>query len=305
MNPLFGLLTLLLTTQPVDIENIRFYESRDECIQTYQAQSFDKKVISAIHSCGAYSAYIARRVRHLFCRPAYSEYRTIPSNSSKRRLAVCLHGVDCNHAQFSSVVFSLESDHPEEIQNIDIFTPDIPNRGNDDLISMAQGIVESIDSWIGDRENLEVVLVGISNGSRIARMVETQLLQKPEKIKKLRFISVVGAYNGSSMASVARKFGLLSRPFISSTIVKEMAPNSESIISLQKASERAQKETALGDREYFFIASPPGLDWLVPDLSSTLPKIDHTAHYGIVPGNGHHSIVKATAKAIADLICIP
>jgi len=165
---------------------------------------------------------------------------------------------------------------------------------------MARPIFEEIMKWGSTDGEKELTLVGISNGGRIARAIETEIAKSGHRsnIRKLRFVSIVGACKGSALANLANKVGL-SR-LLSKNISEEMPTNS---LRNNKLNQEWKEGLADGSsREYTFIASPH--DWQVTNYSSTLMDVcGQKARYAIVPGHGHCSIVDAVAKTVVEIIC--
>ena len=152
------------------------------------------------------------------------------------------------------------------------------------------------------RQETSLQTVGISIGGRIARAIEVQLAKSEcsANIKKLRFVSIVGACKGSSLVNLANKVGL-SR-LMSKNISEEMPTKSPRNQRLDE--EWAKASSNRPSREYTFIASPH--DWQVPNYDSSLMSVDkQNARYAIVPGHGHNSIVNAVATAVAEVILPP
>ncbi|MBS4167483.1 hypothetical protein [Parachlamydia sp. AcF125] len=284
---------------PLIIHGVKFFDNASSCISQFEKLHWTQRAISFIQSFGTLFAYglnkISRRLRRVEIQMA--PYTT-SANLSKKKLVVCLHGLNENPAQFKKIIDELEK---RSLAETDVYIPRILQKGNGKLDEMVQPIFENIKKWAKANGEKELILVGISNGARIARAIEAELT-KPgnrENLRKIRFVSIVGACKGSSLARLAHRFRL--SWMMSKNISEEMPINSRRNARLDKEWEEGLKNSSELTRDYIFIASPH--DWQVPNYCSTLMKIPHyQARYAIIKGHGHISIVNAAAKVVADMI---
>ncbi len=282
------------------IRTIHFFDQRQSCIDHYRNIHWSKKALSLIISFGTLFTYSLNRVS-LKVRRAERKMKPLTSNAgslSKKKLVVCLHGLNNNPTQFKKIVRELQK---KDLSETDIHIPHILKKGNATLDEMANKIYLTIKTWAETQQECELVLVGISNGGRIAKAIEAKLsLAKHDNIKKLRFVSIVGACKGSSLVDLANRYRL--SWLMSKNIAKEMPAKSERNRQLQE--EWAQGLHDGPAREYIFIASPH--DWQVIDYESSLMEVNgKKARYAIIPGHGHNSIVNAVSKTVADIIANP
>jgi triacylglycerol esterase/lipase EstA (alpha/beta hydrolase family) len=281
------------------IQGINFFDTPDSCISHFKATPWTNKAISFLISFGTLLAYTLYRIGLIWNRvDAQMDPLTKTTDRilSKKRLVVCLHGVNNNPSQFKKIVDELQK---RDISETDIFIPRILKKGNDKLDKMVQPILKTITEWAKTSDEKELVLVGISNGGRIARAVKAEIAKSNStNIKKLHFVSIVGACKGSSLANWANKLPFISR-FVSKNILEEMPINSK---RNQQLDLDWNNELSSGPScQYTFFASPH--DWMVPDFDSTLMKTVETgAQYAIVPRHGHNSIVNAIAEPVAKIV---
>ena len=214
----------------------------------------------------------------------------------KKDLLSAYFGLNNNPTQFKKIVDEMQK---KELSETDIFIPRVLQKGNAKLDEMVKPIFEEIAKWAKTSGEKELVLVGISNGGRISRAIEAELAKSESNanIKKLRFVSIVGACKGSSLVNLANKVGL--SWLMSKNISEEMPTDS---IRNQRLNQDWVDGLSNGPtREYTFIASPH--DWQVTNYDSSLMAADkQNARYAIVPGHGHNSIVNAVAKTVAEII---
>lgn len=294
-----------VTGNVTEIDGIKFFNTSKECITDYEkANGWLGMAISLIKSFGTLLLYAIYQIS-LRCRNIYQP--TLTLEHEKTRLIVCLHGLNNGPRQFDRIVGEICAQHPE---NTTILVPEIADRGNAPLSEMTKQIVQNIINWaktsktIENPEKKELVLVGISNGSRIARAVVAELTSKYvsecTNLERIRFVSIVGANKGSSMANLAHKLHLSC--LMSKNIAKEMPTDSERIAELNRNAEESLKVSSHIQRDYTFIASPH--DWQVPNYESTLMDVpNQKCQYALITGHGHNSIVNSVAKTVATIVC--
>ncbi|WP_059359880.1 hypothetical protein [Parachlamydia acanthamoebae] len=281
------------------IHGIKFFDSASSCLSDFKKLHWSKKVISFIQSFGTLFIYGLNKISLRLRRIQMASY-TVAPNSSQQKLVVCLHGLNSSPMQFKKNVDEMEK---YSLSGTHIYIPHIFKKGNGKLDEMIQPIFENVKKWAKTNGDKELVLVGISNGGRIARALEAEFA-KPENhanIKKIRFVSVVGACKGSSLAKLANKLKL--SWMMSKNISEEMATGSIRNAQLDRDWEEGLRNSPGIVRDYTFIASPH--DWQVPNYHSTLMEIpQYSARYTLMKGHGHNSIVNAASKAIAEIIAL-
>lgn len=286
-----------LQTRP-EIDGVKFFEQPYACISDFNAARWTEKYTSLIHSYGSFLTYSMKT----YFRRMTMQVEAFTNDHKpfvEKRLVVCIHGLNSDPSQFNQIIAEMQE---KELTETDIFIPHVLQKGNAKLSEMTQPILNVITRWAENPGEKTLVLVGISNGARIARAVEAEMakLNHVETIKKLQLISIVGACKGSSLANLANKLGL--SWLMSKNISEEMPVGSERNQQLNQDWIDGLS-TGLA-REYTFIASPH--DWQVPNYDSSLMEVGYpaTTRYAIVPGHGHNSIVNAVAKTVASIICL-
>lgn len=285
-----------MNLQPIsEIQGVKFFDSASSCISHFEDIHWTKKAISLIQSFGTLFIFALDKIGLVLSRVDAQMDPLTHATLSKKRLVVCIHGLNSNPTQFKKIVDEMQG---KELSETDIFIPHVLQKGNAKLDEMVKPIVEGIISWAKTSDEKELVLVGISNGGRIARAIEAEIAKSEinENIKKLRFVSIVGACKGSSLVNLANKIGL--SWLMSKNISEEMPTDSR---RNRRLNHDWMKGLSNGPaHEYTFIASPH--DWLVTYDSSLMSVDKHNARYAIVPGHGHISIVNAVAKTVAEVI---
>ena len=284
-----------------EIQGIKFFATPTHCISHFEKIHWAKKAISLIQSFGNLFVYALNKISLVLHRVEAQMEPFTQSQTpgfSKKRLVVCIHGLNNNPSQFKKIIDKMQK---KELSEIDIFIPRVMQKGNAKLDEMVKPILEEITKWSQTQEEKELVLVGISNGGRISRAIETELakLEHINNIKKLRLVSIVGACKGSSLVNLAHRLHL--SWLMSKNISEEMSTNST-------RNERLNKEWMDGlskgpTRDYTFIASPH--DWQVTNYDSSLMEVNvqaAKARYAIIPSHGHNSIVNAVAHMVTEII---
>ncbi|MCX6990996.1 MAG: hypothetical protein NTX49_08055 [Chlamydiae bacterium] len=294
-------LALRLGVTPIisEIQGVKFFEDARSCISLSEKTHWTEKALSFIQSFGVFFAVVLRKVI-LFFQGVDPQIDSLTNTNTcpleKKRLVVCIHGLHSNPSSFQSIVNEMKR---LDLTETDIFIPHVLQKGNAKLDDMVRPILAEIAKWAKTSQEKELVLIGVSNGGRIARAIEAEIAKSESfpSIKKLRFVSIVGACRGSSLAGLVNKVGL--SWLISKNISEEMPLDSPRNRRLdQDWMEGLSKGPA---REYTFFASPH--DSHVPDYASSLMDVQgNLARYAIVPGYGHIGIQDGVAKPVAEIV---
>ncbi|MDP1881000.1 MAG: hypothetical protein Q8K60_08690 [Parachlamydiaceae bacterium] len=289
---------------PKIIETISFYNTPELCKNAYKKLSCLKKILSCIQSYGTLFLYALNRIYvKISTNKNWADPYSIKNLTfQKNKLVVCLHGLNNSPIQFKKIINELEQVKDKDIE---ICAPEILQNGNAKLDDMVKPIFKMIKSWAATPGEKELILVGISNGARIERGVEAKIRNSKNEnlnqINRIRFISIVGANQGSSLAKWADDHYL--GWVMSKNIRNEMPEGSDRNIDLNDKMSLGYGGDYRPNTKYFFIASPH--DWQVPNTSSTLmdgfPETIDT-NYAIVQGHGHNSIVNAVSNTVVSII---
>lgn len=285
--------------KPITIHGVKFFDDAQVCIKDYENKWLIEKALSCIYSFGSFFLYgfvrISQRIKPV------TPLANVPKEGfTKNKLVVCLHGLGNRPNQFLPVLEEMNKDS-EAMGNMDVYIPHILKKGNAKLDDLIAPILAEIATWAKNDGEKELVLVGISNGGRMARAIEAELANsgQMENIKKLRFVSVVGACRGSTTLRLVNKLGLAC--LVSKAIAEEMPVKSERNVKLDQDYQDGLSKSSDVKRDYTFIAAQH--DWIVPNRDSTLAQVpSSSARYAIVSGHGHGSGVKACAKAVSQII---
>ena len=291
------------------IGGLDFFSNRADCIASYENLSLGSKVFLTIKNCFSEIAHVFYKLSSILqLKQAEAEMKGYiqPGNLTKSRLVVCFHGLGGKATQFLEILSEFKSDqYRTEFSETDIYTPLIVAKGHAKLDDMVQPIFETIQAWSKKGGDKELVLVGISNGSRVARAVLAEVNKDPNSIKRVKFVSIVGACQGSRLVNLANSLGCawINRTFginwpLTRAISDEMPCESDRNKRLNQ--DWANTCQAVPSR-YSFIASP--FDVLVPNNDSTLLEVGNLSkRYAFAHEYGHNSIVRPVAKAVAHLV---
>lgn len=286
-----------------DVQGIKFYNNRDRCLSNYNKTSCATYAWQVIQELGNTLTYFGIKLKQR-CEQsrAVLDHTTAPEGGfTKQKLVICLHGRDSHPLQFARIASEMMK---MGALDMDLYIPHILEKGKAaKLNDMVEPIFMEIQRWakIHHDKELELTLIGISNGGRIARAIDAKLGAEFKNIRRLRFVSIVGACKGTMMANIALTLSLGS--FVGKDIREELPVGSKRNLELDEKWTESLAATPSRKRDYVCIASAN--DWYVPNFSSTLLEIpDKKANvqYAIVPGHGHTSIVYASAKAVASVI---
>lgn len=280
------------------VYSARFFKTPSECIQNFYAQSRLTRLVSLVKSFARFFFITLPKTfyfGYLSLRNPFNKYAHIPSSPTlKNKLIVCLNGVGGSPNQFKSVIKLIEK---KESSNTQIYVPKILNRGlakTDDIVAP---IFKEIHTWIAQRKNPEIVLIGISNGSRLARVIDAKLIQTKAPIKQINTISIIGANQGSYLMNIVKKIPLF-WPFLSKALAEEMPVGSP---FNERLNQQLSTLSSCGiPHRYTFLAGPH--DWIVPNYSSTLMPVPEgiEARYALMPGYGHGELASDHAEMISD-----
>lgn len=236
----------------------------------------------------------------------FNRYITLDPQIKKDGLVVFFYGLNGKTSLWSDHLYQFKK---EEEKNkgfsLAYYTPLLPNNGHCTLNDKGiDQIVEKIENWIVFHPHKPVVLLGQSNGSRIALEIETRLRERASENPV--FLSLTGpVLYGTSLINIITKivspyflskitFGLLTP-----LCVEELKLGSESSKTLLT---KARRHLPQGCAERRYRLYAPALDSHVWEKGSALPILNahqetlkNEKHY-LVLGYGHDSIVNALTE---------
>lgn len=299
--------TMVSTENRVTIDGIVFFDNPSSCISHINNANWATRIIRAIQSYATLSdfclKFVADKLRSIFHGTISSVEPYIEDKEFlKKRLIVCIHGLGATPYSYEELVDEMQM---RDLSETDIYIPHVLEKGRAKLDKAAAPILQRIERWAANNaEDKELVLIGASNGGRIAKAIEVALTGSKicGNIQKLRVVTIVGACNGSSLVNLFKKLGLSS--LLRKNIAEEMATDSICNLDLNRKWVDGLNNSRRFESDYTYIASPH--DLIVPNFDSTLPAVaPKTGHYALVPGHGHYSIFDRAVKAVAEIILPP
>lgn len=208
----------------------------------------------------------------------------IAHHPESRGLIVLLHGLQSSPAIWSTQLALLNQ------QRVDIFAPDVPEKGMCSLEDAAQPIYPLIRNYAAQNPQKRIALLGVSNGSRIATWLETHLRQDAPQ-SAVMVSTIAGVHLGSSRMNLLDKFRIARRfyPAALGDELKYGSPFARELLDKVIAPLPA----GCAPRSYEFYATTDDLS--VPDLDSSLPLLNKGERYRVIHGHSHDSIVAAVA----------
>ena len=259
-----------MSVQSISVQGIRFFNSAPSCISHFEEADWTEKSLSLIQSFGTLFSYALNYTLSSLLHPNDPKIdhlvdltNTSTRFLSKKRLIVLLHGLNSDYYKFQKTVDEIEN---KDLSTTDIFIPRILQKGNAKLDEMVRPILTEIAKWATTSEEKELVLVGTSNGARIARAIDAEIGKwgPIASIKKVKVVSIVGVCKGTSFVDLINTVGL--SWLTSKNISQEMPIGS---MRNRQLDDDWMKGLSLGPpREYTFFASPHEL--FAPDYYSTL-----------------------------------
>lgn len=212
--------------------------------------------------------------------------REIIEKPGSQGLVVLLHGLYASPGAWFPHL-DLLKDKP----GIDVFAPAVPKLGVCSLEEAGRPLLAVIENYAKKYPGKPICLLGISNGSRIATWLETQLRQSAPQSAAL-VSTIAGVHRGSSRIDLLDSFHVPDY-FYPRIVRQELCDDSQTSQRLLDKV-RAPLPAGCSSRFYVFYASTE--DLLVPNLASSLPQIGENEECIVLHGEGHGSILWTVAE---------
>jgi hypothetical protein len=232
------------------------------------------------------------------------DMRTLPWNDPHCKdsdgLCLFLHGLKASAKQWEAYTRQFSTHFP----NTHYIAGSVFERGNCFLEEAGDPFIELIEDYLQKFPGKSIILIGTSNGSRIASYIEVNL--KPELLKnsQLKVFSIAGVHGGTVLIDLAHRMGCAGMLGLHPAITSDFSCNSERTLSLVSQWRERQKIWQVQRTEvshHFFITTE---DELVRPLSSSFPRLKLTPleNYHVVHGESHETIVDGVQPQIFDLL---
>jgi len=200
------------------------------------------------------------------------------------KLVVFIHGLNCSPLAWSKYFNEISS------KTISCFTPFVYKKGYCKLEEAVDPILNVVQRYAEKHSENPIIIVGHSNGARIAAHIEQKL-----NAKNIRLISIAGPHCGSLMINNINKFGLNRFFGITSDMEKELTYNGEWVKEKLQEWYEVQKQYKNKKVERVFFASVDDLR-IFPNETS-FPNLPSST-YHIVSGQSHVTIIDAVKPPV-------
>lgn len=201
-----------------------------------------------------------------------------------------LHGLDGHPVHFRTHAQRLAA-----VDGLECWIPTVYQHGNCSLEEATAPLWARLQAFVARHgRDVPIVLVGVSNGGRIAANLEVHM--RRHCANPVLLSTVATPYNGTKMLSwfgkAAKALGVWGR-----TIVNELSHKSPTCFDLVK--EMRVVPTA-ADREYVFYAARH--DWMVVPADSAHPVLGRDEEHVWLERDGHLSSIYTVSEQQCDRI---
>lgn len=232
------------------------------------------------------------------------DQKTLPWNQIETQesggLCLLLHGMNASRKQWETY----SRQFPKNFPQAHLVIGNVYRAGNCSLEAAGNPFIEVVENYLAKFPGKPIVLIGTSNGARLASYIETQI--KPQLLQncKLTVFSIAGVHGGTTLMDLTHKICCAKVLRHHPEIKKELSFHSEKSIKLITSLQERQKVWALQDTKashYFFATTE---DEKVRPLGSSLPYLESTPfqNYRIVVGESHETIVDSVQSEIFEII---
>ena len=210
--------------------------------------------------------------------------------SDSKGLVVLLHGL-----RSDPVAWYCQLGILQKYEKIEVYAPTVTKRGLCSRNEAAEPILDLLVNYTQQHPGKPICLLGHSNGSRLVAWLEIQLRERAPKTP-IKVSTIAGVLLGSSQMDRLEEVGLAER-FYPEALRQELKFGSETAKDLlgQLSSDLSD---GCAERDYEFFATTEDLS--VPDLNSSLPRINRNERFHILHGHSHDSIITAVAQQQID-----
>ncbi len=201
-----------------------------------------------------------------------SKYEQSPDGLNKKGLIVFLHALDHPTGMWKEYIEYMNS-----YNEYDIWVPVVKSHGNTDIYSALNGLVGPLKSYLTRWPSRPVVLIGSSNGARLALSLEVFFRDFPNK---MLIVSISGLFQGTNRL-------WLRWMFTNSQFYKEYQYQSSDCLQLLSKAREPLRRPEL--RQHIFYGS--GKDVAVVPLNSSYPVLGLREEFLYLPEEGHVSVV--------------
>lgn len=208
-----------------------------------------------------------------------------------KKLVVLIHGLNSSPLAWTDY---LEEKSKFE-NNVSYFTPFVYKKGYCKCKEAARPILEVVKRYADQYPSNPIILVGHSNGARIAAYIEQKL-----DVDNIRLISIAGPHCGSMLINWINALGLTRFLGISAKLVEELTfQGSWAKRKLIKWHDQQQNISTKRNIERVFFASYD--DWRIFPNQTSFPKLPNSSYF-CVSGESHVTIIEAVKQKVLSYI---
>ncbi len=217
-------------------------------------------------------------------------------NKNSSGLCVLIHGLKGLPSMFDDYHDEFEAHMANKIT---IFQPHVQDQGNCRLEEAAENILQQTINWSKVHPNKPIVLIGVSNGARIAGYV-TAKLKSEEKIQNpMMAHCIAGPFFGTKIVNqpdwpeqIRPIWGDIFKTLHSDEVYDELSWGSSCAQNVIQGMQAVSKDVSFNFYSSFSDAQ-------VQSFTSALPNVPFSNHY-VTSAEGHQSIVRAVKDPIVE-----
>lgn len=246
-------------------------------------------------TCQTYIKPLKSSEKYAIDQLPWNKQETVKTNNDA--LFVCVHGLRISPYMWKRYLSKIADSHP----NAYCIAPHVPFKGECSLEVSANPILEVVQNYADSHPGKPIILIGASNGSRIAMYIENNLslnATNESPPRKILIASVAGVHNGTKQINFLARWRLLWIKKFHRAIQQDFHWESQVAQTNLKNWQRKQKEWKKHSVEarHFFCASKD--DEQVRPISASLPHTLSDVTYKIFTSENHLSIVYAACDDV-------
>lgn len=271
-------------------------------IRSNEEFSISNDLFSVIRTIFHELAYTIKAGYKNFISFEKSKHLNLVPQDGKEGLVVFFHGLNGQPSMWNDHLSQFKKLEENRDTSLAFYTPLLPKKGHCTLNDFGiDEIVEKIKNWIVLHPSKPLVLMGQSNGSRVALEIETRLRKSAPQTPVSVSLTGPVLYGTSLIDKITEKVGIdrfskITFGLLTPVSIEELKLGSDSSKELLK---KAREDLPKGCAERRYRMYAPVLDTHVWEKGSALPILNpnrearkNEKHY-LVLGYGHDSIANA------------
>jgi hypothetical protein len=224
----------------------------------------------------------------------------LPWNEAKESNGIYffIHGLFGFPSDWNTYVDTIQTKQ----NDIHVFVPHIPLKGNCSLETAGKPLLEALENYLKKFPGKPVTLIGTSNGGRLAAFyLESRLDPKILGNSSLAIVSIAGVHYGTKVIDFLSQMNFL--PHLNDTFKEEILFGNKAAKSCLEAWHKKQSIWKEHNQKVRHLFCATTEDEQVRDISCSLPyHQDAVSTYKIVSGHSHTSIVEEMCDDVIQWI---